>query len=203
MYFYLILYYLLVYEIKSMGKKQGISYRTAWNWFKSNSLPVKSFQTPSGTILVEETNFVKEKTEIFVDIYARVSSSIKKQDLENQVKLCEQYCISKGYIINKIYKDIASGMNDNRPKLISIFNNPSNKLIILYKDRLTRFGFNYINLLLKSKNCELEVINNNKTEEEDLLKDFIAIITSFCCRLYGARRGQSKALNIKNELKTN
>ncbi len=93
-------------------------------------------------------------------------------------------------------------MNDNRPRLNLILDNPSNKLVVLYKDRLTRFGFNYIEKLLKSKKCELIVINQNKTEEEDLLKDFIAIITSFCCRMYGARRGQSKALRMKQELKT-
>jgi putative resolvase len=76
-------------------------------------------------------------------------------------------------------------------------------VVCLHKDRLTRFGFNYIKRCIESNGGELVVINANKTDEEDLLKDFIAIITSFCCRLYGARRGQAKALMVKTELANN
>jgi predicted site-specific integrase-resolvase len=187
-------------KLSKWAKLQGIDYRTAWSWFKNNTMPVKSYQTSTGTIIVEETLNVKENNNE-VDIYCRVSSSNKKLDLDNQSKLCEEYCIANGYKIKKSIREIASGMNDNRPKLNSILDSPSHKLVVLYKDRLTRFGFNYIEKLLKSKGCELVVINQNKTEEEDLLKDFIAIITSFCCRMYGARRGQSKALKMKQELK--
>jgi predicted site-specific integrase-resolvase len=76
-------------------------------------------------------------------------------------------------------------------------------LVILHKDRLTRFGFNYIKKCIESNNGNIIVINPEKTDQDDLLKDFIAIITSFCCRLYGARRGQSKALKIKQEINQN
>lgn len=187
-------------KLSVWAKQQGLSYRTAWNLFKSDKLPVKSQQLSTGTILVETLDLVNNKDDNLVDIYGRVSSYEKKDDLKSQVALCEQYCMAKGYRIRKIHKEIASGMNDNRPKLNMIFENPPRKLVVLYKDRLTRFGFNYINKLLIAKNCQLEVINENTTEEEDLLKDFIAIITSFCCRLYGSRRGQSKSLKIKKEL---
>jgi putative resolvase len=189
-------------KLSTWAKSQGISYRTAWSWFKHNTMPVKSYQTSTGTIIVDESLNNKKEINNEVDIYCRVSSSNKKLDLDNQLKLCEEYCIANGYRIRKSFKEIVSGMNDNRPKLNLLLDNPSSKLVVLYKDRLTRFGYNYIEKLLKSKNCELIVINQNKTEEEDLLKDFIAIITSFCCRMYGARRGQSKALRMKQELKT-
>lgn len=189
-------------KLSTWAKKQGITYRTAWNWFRSNNLPVKSYQSSTGTIIVEEENKVKENNDqTTVDIYGRVSSATKKNDLNNQIKLCEEFCIKNGWRIHKTYKEIASGMNDNRQQLNKLLDNPSDKVIVLYKDRLTRFGFNYIDKLLCSKNSELVVINSNKTEEEDLLKDFIAIITSFCCRLYGSRRGQSKAIRMKSELK--
>ena len=92
-------------------------------------------------------------------------------------------------------------MNDNRKMINKIFQNPPKNLVVLYKDRLTRFGFNYIKEALFSKGCNLIIINENNSESEDLLKDFVAVITSFCCRLYGARRGQSKALKLKEELK--
>ena len=186
-------------KLSVWAKNQGIQYRTAWNWFKEGKLPVKSEKMPSGAIIVypDIESIAKEP---IVDIYGRVSSSVKKGDLQSQVNLCQEFCISRGYSIRNVHKEVASGMNDNRPKLNKIFDNPPDILIVLHKDRLTRFGFNYIEKLLLSKKCELVVINRDDEDEVDLMKDFIAIITSFCCRLYGARRGQSKASNMKEEL---
>jgi predicted site-specific integrase-resolvase len=187
-------------KLSEWAEQEGISYRTAWNWFNTNKLPVNAYQAPTGTIIVQETEKVNSNSTKNVIIYGRVSSSNKKEDLQNQILLCEQYCIAKGWNIEKSYKEIASGMNDNRKMLNKILENPPDKLVILHRDRLTRFGFNFIKSLLKHKNCELVVINENKSDEEDLMKDFIAIITSFCCRLYGARRGQAKALALKGEI---
>jgi predicted site-specific integrase-resolvase len=66
------------------------------------------------------------------------------------------------------------------------------------KDRLTRFGFNYLEILLKKQNCKIDIINRDMINETDLIKDMVSIMTSFCCRLYGARRGQNKAKKIKD-----
>jgi len=63
-----------------------------------------------------------------------------------------------------------------------------------------RFGFNYFKTLLPKIGCEIIVINEDSEEESDLIKDMISIITSFCCRLYGLRKGQAKAKKIKQEL---
>lgn len=187
-------------KLSTWAKLQGLTYRTAWNLFKNDKLPVKATQLTTGTILVTPEVPIDKIDDDLVDIYGRVSSREKKNDLNSQISLCEQYCIAKGYRVRKIHKEIASGMNDDRKKLNSIFDNPPKRLVVLHKDRLTRFGFNYISKLLATKGCKLEVINEYTTEEEDLLKDFIAVITSFCCRLYGARRGQSKSLKMKEEL---
>lgn len=65
-----------------------------------------------------------------------------------------------------------------------------------YKDRLTRFGFNYFDILLPKIGCELVVINKDEEDKPDLMKDLVAIITSFCCRLYGLRRGKGKAKEV-------
>lgn len=162
---------------------------------------MRSEQLISGTILVypnEDVNAKIDKT----FVYARVSSYLKKSDLISQAELCEQYCMARGWRVDKVFKEIASGMNDNRPKLNKILEQENVRVVCLHKDRLTRFGFNYIVRLITYRGGLLEIINTEKTDEDDLLKDFIAIITSFCCRLYGARRGQSKALNLKGELKS-
>jgi putative resolvase len=122
--------------------------------------------------------------------------------LENVLRDALEFANANGYIIKKEYKEIASGMNDNRKILNKILNNQDNKVIIVEnKDRLTRFGFNYIKNLLELQDRFIIVVNENNSPDEDLMKDLISIITSFCCRLYGMRRGLNKSKTIKNNLK--
>lgn len=185
-------------KLSDWARKEGIQYGTALKWFHAGILPIPSYQLPTGTIIVNVEEKSSEKLKNVV--YARVSSANKKQDLENQLKLVCQFCAQKGWIVDKEVKEIASGMNDNRPKLNKILDQKNVRLIVLYKDRLTRFGFNFVKKSIENNQGEVVVINQDKIEEDDLLKDFIAIITSFCCRLYGARRGQSKALSMKSTL---
>ena len=92
-------------------------------------------------------------------------------------------------------------MNDNRPKLNKLLDSDGVRIVCLHKDRLTRFGYNYVNKCVNAKGGEIVIINFEKTDEDDLLKDFVSIITSFCCRLYGARRGQAKALKVKEVIR--
>ena len=185
-------------KLSTWAKINGLDYQTAWHLFKNGNLPVKAIQLKTGTILIKEDQpMVDDKTVI----YCRVSNHSRKKELEYQVDRCNQFCLSNGWSINSAYKEIASGMNGNRKMLNKILDNPPSKLVVLHKDRLTRFGFNYLSKLLKHSNCDVVVINNsNGCDNDDILKDFIAIITSFCCRLYGARRGQSKSLKLKEEL---
>jgi putative resolvase len=188
-------------KLSQWAKQQGITYGTALKWFHAGRLKFPSEQLDTGTILVHPEQNVKQNLKTF--IYARVSSSNKKSDLKSQAELCQDFCVQNKWSIENTYKEIASGMNDNRPKLNKLLSMKDLRVVCLHKDRLTRFGFNYIKRCIESNGGELVVINANKTDEEDLLKDFIAIITSFCCRLYGARRGQAKALMVKTELANN
>jgi predicted site-specific integrase-resolvase len=77
--------------------------------------------------------------------------------------------------------------------------NPTH-IIVEHKDRLTRFGFNYLKNLLEKRNCEIIVMNMDHENETDLVEDLVSIITSFCCRLYGLRKGNNKANKMKQEL---
>ena len=99
-------------------------------------------------------------------------------------------------------KECASGVNDSRTKLSAILDNPKvTRIVVEHKDRLTRFGFNYIKLLFKG---EIIVINDTENKcEEDLMSDFISIITSFCARIYGKRRTRRKTESIIKELSKN
>jgi len=186
-------------KLSTWAKKQGIAYYTAWRWVKTGKFPHPFEYMTSGTIIVHDTpSTPKETSEVW--IYCRVSSHDKKEDLARQAQRCSDFCASKGWVIKKTVKEIASGMNDARPKLTALLNEKPTKIVVEHKDRLTRFGFGYFELLLPKLGCELVVINRDTEEKDDLLKDFIAVITSFCCRLYGLRRGQNKTERLKKEL---
>lgn len=187
-------------KLSQWAKEQRIHYNTAYRWYHTGILPVKAYQMPTGTIIVEEDVLVNDKKDEEVTIYCRVSSYDKKDDLERQVERCKEFCLAKGYIVKKIVKEIASGMNDKRMKLIQLFESNPTCIVVEHKDRLTRFGFNYFKILLPKTGCKLIVINEDEEEQSDLIKDLVSIMTSFCCRLYGMRKGQYKAKKIKQEL---
>jgi putative resolvase len=92
-------------------------------------------------------------------------------------------------------------VNDARPKLLKLLTDPTITVIVVeHKDRLTRFGFNYIEQLLKLQDRRVEVINLTENGKEDLVQDFVSIITSFCARLYGQRRSKRKTERLIAEL---
>jgi len=186
-------------KLSQWAKQQGVTYGTALRWFSIGKLPVESYQTETGTIIVNEKTIIN-KTERIV-IYCRVSNQSRKEELNYQVKRCEDFCISRGYQVHGIYKEVASGMNDNRREFWKMLETSPTKVIVENKDRLTRFGFNYLEKLLGKLGCELIVINYVDNDEEDLIKDLVSIITSFCCRLYGLRRGKNKVKKIKEVIK--
>jgi putative resolvase len=184
-------------KLSEWAKTQGISYRTAWNWFKAGTLPIKAVQTETGTILVEPERLPSASKSPSAWVYSRVSSSEKKSDLNRQAERCVVFCSLNGWAVESVVKEIASGMNDNRPKLKKLLASKPSRIVVEHKDRLTRFGFGYFEQLLPMIGCELVVINGDSEEKDDLLKDLVVIITSFCCRLYGLRRGQRKAKDIQ------
>jgi len=182
-------------KLSKWAKSQGISYTTAWRWWKTNKLPVKAYQAPSGAVIVQEEQKINEVKKTV--IYARVSSNPQKEYLKRQAERIRNFCLKNGWVIDGEYLEIASGLNDKRPKLLKLLKSQPNRIVVEHKDRLTRFGFNYFQEILPLLGIELVVINRDVIEESDLIKDLVAIITSFCCRIYGARRGQNKAKLIK------
>jgi predicted site-specific integrase-resolvase len=95
-------------------------------------------------------------------------------------------------------KECASGLNDQRPKLQKILQEgKATRIIVEHKDRLTRFGFEYIKTLFDG---EIVVINEVKEDEQDLMQDFVSLVTSFCARLYGKRRSKRKTEKLIKDL---
>jgi putative resolvase len=176
-------------KLSDYAKSIGVSYKTAWRMWQRGELNAE--QLPSGTIIVnlEKPSHKNQK----VAIYARVSSSENKSNLESQAKRLEDYCVAKGYQIIYIVKEVGSGVNDNRRKLINLLDKQDYSLIVCeHKDRLSRVGFNYLKVLLNQTNRDIEVVNLATERTDDLMHDFVSIITSFCARLYSIRRRTRK-----------
>ncbi|GAB6182931.1 IS607 family transposase [Thermodesulfovibrio hydrogeniphilus] len=183
-------------KLSEYAKKLGISYRTAWRWFKQGKL--NAYQTHTGTIIVKEE---LPDTEKRVAIYCRVSSSENKSNLETQKKRLLDYCAAKGYKVAKVITEIGSGVSDTRKQWIELLKDKSIQLIVVeHKDRFTRFGFNAFKELLNVYGRDIEVVNETENGKEDLLEDLVSIITSFCARLYGQRRCKRKTEKIIQEL---
>lgn len=183
------------------ARLQGISYRTAWRWYKAGKIAGQQMDT--GTILVTEPLPVKERPATAkVAVYTRVSSSENKSNLDSQAERLVAYCSVRGYQVSKVVKEIGSGVNDNRPKFLALLADPSiGRIVIEHQDRGTRFGFRYIETLLKTYGREIEVINQAENGTQDVLADLTSSIYSFCARLYGQRRAKRKTEQIVQELK--
>lgn len=187
-------------KLSEWAKLNSLSYKTAWKHFKEGRI-VGSYQLSTGTIVVPDKAADSAKKEYTVT-YARVSSSENKTNLDSQSRRLVDFCNAKGWQVSESIIEVGSGLNDNRPKLRSLLlNEKVTRVVVEHKDRLTRFGFNYIKLLLESRNCEVVIINNVQNDREDLMQDFVSLVTSFCSRLYGLRRSKRKTEKLINELK--
>jgi predicted site-specific integrase-resolvase len=137
-------------KLKEYARQQGVSYRTAWRWWKAGKLPGRQMDT--GTILIETEPASASTPSQRVAIYARVSSAENKGNLESQAERLAAYCAARGYRVAKLVKEVGSGVNDARPKLLALLDDQSIGLIVVeHKDRLTRFGFRYLDTLLKAQ----------------------------------------------------
>ena len=198
--------YLTTKEVSQLFKVHTL---TIQRWRKSGKLSFK--QISPKKFLYKKSDVLKllgeEQTNCSNKInvcYCRVSTTKQKQDLEKQKQILRDYCNSNGIIIHQVYSDIASGMNENRTefnKLIKeVIQGNINKVYITYKDRLTRFGFDYFKNLFEYYNTKIIVLNNNinqETMEQELTEDLISIIHHFSMKMYSNRRKQLKQIETQ------
>ena len=161
-----------------------------------------SHVSPKGTRYYDESKLREWRQEPEDELstvgYCRVSTKSQDDDLQNQIENVKTYMYARGYSFEMI-TDIGSGINYNKPglkKLLKMITNKEvSKVVILYKDRLVRFGFEMIEYLCELNNVKLEIIDNSeKSKEEELTDDLIQIVTVFANRLYGDRSKKTKKL---------
>lgn len=179
-------------KLSHWAKEKGITYKTAYRMFKDGNLPVKSEQLPTGTILV----FPEEQQKQRVALYARVSSSDQKDDLKRQVQRLRDYASMQGFHIAKEVAEIGSGLNGHRKKIHTVLQDASITVILVeHRDRLARFGVPLLESALASAGRKIVVINDTEYQD-DIMQDFIDLVTSFCARIYGKRAAKNKAKKI-------
>lgn len=186
-------------KLRTFAQQAGVRYETAWRWFKAGK--IKGQQLESGTIVImEELNPVEAGEQIVV-VYARVSANENRPNLNSQAERLCAYCAAKGWKVHKIVKEVGSGVNDGRKKLLALLADPTITVIVVeHKDRLTRFGFKYIETLLAIQGRRIEVVNVTENPIEDIIADFVSILYSFCAKLYGQRRAKRKTEKLVQEL---
>ena len=190
------------YSAKTAKKILGVTAQTIRNWDKQGKLKpayVKSngYRYYSEDQIMSFTQERKRKEENIVG-YARVSSKKQSDDLQRQVDNLSKYIDNK-YGKHKIITDIGSGINYNKPglhRLIELINKKEvDVIVVLYKDRLLRYGFELIEYFAKLNNVKIEVVDKkDKSEDQELVEDLVQIITVFSCKLQGRKKNKTKYL---------
>ncbi len=192
------------YSIGEFSKELNVTIQTLRNWDKSGKLK-PAMVAPSGHRYYsnEQLNHLKglkqpESRQKKMIGYCRVSSNKQKDDLERQVENMKTYLLAKGRPF-EIITDIGSGINYNKKglnKLIDkVLNYEVDTVVVLYKDRLLRFGYDLLENLFQRFNTTIEVVDDTpKTDNKELVEDLIQIITVFSCRLQGRRAKKTKAM---------
>ena len=187
-------------KLSEYARRIGVKRHTAYRWFKRGEIP-NAVQLPSGTIYVPDEIFetdLKLNNGLTV-VYARVSSSEqRKTHLETQAERLTQFAIANGWVVDKVIKEVGSGLDNERKELTELLlsDEPIARIIVEHTDRLTRFGFNYLEILAKKQGFETIVVNPTVTDQEDLMQDLASIITSFCTQLYGKRKAKHRTEEI-------
>ena len=191
------------YSAKKVTQILGVTAQTLRNWDKEGKLKptyVKSngYRYYSEEAILSYTQERKTKKNLNVIGYARVSSKKQSDDLERQVNNLEEYLSSK-YDSFEIVTDIGSGINYNKPGLLKLIEKINKKevdlIVVLYKDRLLRFGFELVEYFASLNNVKMLVLDKvDKNQDQELVEDLVQIITVFSCKIQGKRKSKTKKL---------
>lgn len=190
-----------VIKLSEYARQNGVTYKTAWNRFNANKIE-NAYKDSLGNVLIKIYKNHKFNLKD-VAIYCRVSNHSAKDNLVRQSERLVDYSIKNGFNVVKVVNEIASGMNDNRPLLSKLLVDKDNSwgtLIVENKDRLTRFGFNYLKLFLEKEGKQLTVVNQTIDDNSDIVQDLISIIYSFSAKLYGKRNNKNRVEKIVSEV---
>jgi excisionase family DNA binding protein len=190
---------------KEASKVLGVNLDTLRRMAGRNE--IKHIRTDAGRYLFDISSFIsrgnptisKKKTVC----YARVSGRGQKSDLENQIALLKQQ-----YPGSEVVSDYGSGLNFKRKGLLQIldwaYKGELKEVVVTYKDRLCRFGFELVEYILQSQsNANIVVLCNSRvSSESELSSDLLSIITVFSARMHGLRKYKKQIQEDKDILQS-
>lgn len=180
-------------NLTEWAKAQGVHPQTAYRWFREGTLPVPAQRVGPRTILVNVGVNAALEAIGGLGLYARVSSHDQKTDLERQVARLSRWAAQAGHRVVRVEAEIASGMNGARPKVKRLLADPDvTTVVVEHKDRLGRMNTELVEAALSAHGRRLVVLDDGEVED-DLVRDMVEVLTSFCARLYGRRSARNRA----------
>jgi len=170
---------------KDLSKKLNVTTETLRLWESQGKLQAVRTKGGHRRYVYNQTNPTKLNY-----CYARVSSKKQENDLNRQIEF-----LKSKYPDYELVSDIGSGINFKRKGLLKILEQTMSgnvkEIVVTYRDRLCRFGFELFQYIFQRFNTKLTVINDTTTNETDeLTEDLMSIITVFTARYYGKRNYQ-------------
>ncbi|MFE7273317.1 IS607 family transposase [Streptomyces sp. NPDC057623] len=180
-------------NLTEWARSQGVSPHTAYRWFKNGTLPVPAQRVGPRTILVNVDAATTPEAIGGLGLYARVSSHEEKADLERQIARLSEWAAKAGHRVVRVEAEIASGMNGTRSKAKRLLADPAvTTVVVERKDRLGRMNVELVEAALSAHGRHLVVLDDGEVEE-DMVRDVVEVLTSFCARLYGRRSAKNRA----------
>lgn len=179
-------------KLSDWAKENGVHYRTAMVWMHEGKLPVSVVRTPGGHYRVVENAPVALTSGKSV-LYGRVSSHDQKADLTRQMERLRSFASGLGLQDVEAVEELGSGLNGKRPKLLKLLADPGvTRIVVEHRDRLARFGVEYIEAALQAQGRSLVAAEAGE-QKLDIVQDFIDVVTSMCARIYGRRAASNRA----------
>jgi putative resolvase len=177
-------------KLSAWAKANGLTYKTAWRMWRDGRLPIPAEQLPTGTVIVHPPPAPSAEA---VALYARVASADQKADLERQLGRLADDASRERLMVIRSVSEIGSGLNGHRAKVMRLLADPAVRtLVVEHRDRLARFGAEYIEAALAAGGRKLVVVDQAEMND-DLVQDMVDVLTSFCARLYGRRAAKNRA----------
>lgn len=173
------------------AEQQGVHYQTAWKWFRDGTLPVPAAKTATGTILVQVESPAHAPGG--AGLYTRVSGHDQRSDLDRQVARLAGWAAKAGQRVARVEAEVGSGMNGTRTKARRLLADPAVTTVVAgHRDRLGRINTELVEAALIVTGRRLVVLDAGEVTD-DLARDMLEVLTSFCARRYGRRSARNRA----------
>jgi putative resolvase len=178
-------------KLAEWARANGVHPQTAYRWFRQGTMPVPARRLPSGTILVDTPGSPPGGR---VVLYARVTAYDQRGELDRQVARLTAWATGQGMVVADVVREVGTGVNGKRPRLRRLLADPhATTIVVEHRDRLARFGVEYLEAALSAQGRKLVVVEPGETSD-DLMGDMIEVLTGLCARLYGRRGARNRAL---------